>query len=57
MPQVIRSFPWPKPMRWGEARRGRSTGCGRCNAMVATFGPETEEPEIVPFEIDGLEIG
>ena len=27
------------------------------HSIVATFGPETEEPEIVPFEIDGIKSG
>ena len=32
VPEVAKAFPWPKAMRWGEARPGpaRSTGCGRC---------------------------
>ena len=27
------------------------------HSIVATFGPETEEPEIVPFDIDGIKAG
>ena len=27
------------------------------HSIVATFGPETEEPEVVKFEIDGIEAG
>ena len=32
LPVVIRTFPWPKSMRWGERskRPARSPGCGRC---------------------------
>ena len=27
------------------------------HSIVATFGPETEEPEVVPFDIDGIVAG
>ena len=27
------------------------------HSIVATFGPETEEPDIVPFAIDGIAAG
>ena len=27
------------------------------HSVVATFGPETEEPEIVPFAVDGIKAG
>ena len=54
VPDVVRGFPWPKSMRWGE----RSVGWIRpLHSIVATFGPETEEPEIVPFSIDGITAG
>jgi glycyl-tRNA synthetase beta chain len=52
MPEIIRGFPWPKQMRWGE---GRLTWVRPLHSIVATFGPETEEPEIVKFEVDGIE--
>jgi glycyl-tRNA synthetase beta chain len=54
IPEVARTFPWPKSMRWGT---DDSIGCGRFHSVVATFGPETEEPEIVRFEIDGIASG
>jgi glycyl-tRNA synthetase beta chain len=54
MPGVIRSFPWPKSMRWGS---GRLTWVRPLQSIVCTFGPETEEPEVIPFEIDGLVAG
>jgi len=41
LPVVIRTFPWPKSMRWGE---GRLTWVRPLHSIVATFGPETEEP-------------
>ncbi|HEY6254699.1 MAG TPA: glycine--tRNA ligase subunit beta, partial [Xanthobacteraceae bacterium] len=54
VPEVIRSFPWPKSMRWGA---GALTWVRPLHSIVATFGPETEEPEIVPFAIDGMKAG
>ena len=27
------------------------------HSIVATFGPETEEPDIVPFALDGITAG
>jgi glycyl-tRNA synthetase beta chain len=54
MPEVIRAFPWPKSMRWGS---GRLTWIRPLHSIVATFGPETEEPDIVPFDLDGLAAG
>ncbi len=54
IPEVVRTFPWPKSMRWGA---GDLTWVRPLHAIVATFGPETEEPEIVPLRIDGLAAG
>lgn len=54
IPQVIRAFPWPKSQRWGS---GSLRWVRPLQGIVATFGPETEEPEIVPFEIEGIRSG
>jgi glycyl-tRNA synthetase beta chain len=54
LPDVVRGFPWPKSMRWGE---GKLNWVRPLHSIVATFGPETEEPEIVRFEIDGIKSG
>ncbi|MEA2994002.1 MAG: glycyl-tRNA synthetase beta chain [Alphaproteobacteria bacterium] len=54
IPDVIRNFPWPKSMRWGS---GRLTWVRPLHSIVATFGPETEEPDIVPFAIEGVTVG
>jgi glycyl-tRNA synthetase beta chain len=59
VPEVVKTFPWPKSMRWG-AQSGRPGALGwvrPLHSMVATFGPETEEPEIVPFAVDGIAAG
>jgi len=56
LPAIIKSFPWPKSMRWGAAsERGDSLRWVRpLHSIVATFGPETESPEVVRFEVDGI---
>jgi glycyl-tRNA synthetase beta chain len=59
LPRIVKSFPWPKSMRWGQASiRSDSLRWVRpLHAIVATFGPETEEPEIVRFGVDGIASG
>ena len=73
MPEVIRNFPWPKSMRWGgqsakaalnsaeSDRDGSDTTSLRwvrpLHSIVATFGPETEETDIVRFSVDGIAAG
>ncbi|TMJ26970.1 MAG: glycine--tRNA ligase subunit beta, partial [Alphaproteobacteria bacterium] len=54
IPDVVKSFPWPKSMRWGD---GSMTWIRPLHSIVATFGPETEEPEIVAFSVDGIGAG
>src|SRR5712671_1739306 len=59
LPLVIRTFPWPKSMRWGErsARPGALAWVRPLHSIIATFGPETETPDIVPFTVDGITAG
>jgi glycyl-tRNA synthetase beta chain len=73
LPKVIENFPWPKSMRWGknsgpgggyvepgyvEPGYVQSLHWVRpLHSIVATFGPETEDPDIVPFSIDGIAVG
>jgi len=59
LPDVIRSFPWPKSMRWGgaSARADSLRWVRPLHAILATFGPETETPEVVRFSVDGIEAG
>src|SRR4051794_6059082 len=54
VPEVVRNFPWPKSMRWGA---GELRWVRPLHAIAATFGMETEEPEIVPFSVDGIAAG
>src|SRR6516225_8946886 len=46
-------------MRWGEqsAQPGSLGWVRPLHSIVATFGPETEEPEIVAFAVDGITAG
>ncbi len=54
IPAIVRAFPWPKSMRWGDA--SASTESLRwvrpLQGIVALLGEE-----IVPFEIAGIESG
>ncbi|AEV36125.1 Glycyl-tRNA synthetase beta subunit [Pseudovibrio sp. FO-BEG1] len=54
MPDIIRNFPWPKSQRWGS---GTLRWVRPLHSIVCTFGPETEEPEVIPFEVDGITSG
>lgn len=51
IPAIIRSFPWPKSMHWGT---GKLQWVRPLQGIVCTFGPETEEPEVIDFEVDGI---
>lgn len=59
LPVIVRTFPWPKSMRWGErsARPGALQWVRPLHAIVATFGLETEDPDVVKFAVDGIEAG
>jgi glycyl-tRNA synthetase beta chain len=59
LPVIIRTFPWPKSMRWGErsAKPGALQWVRPLHAIIATFGIETEEPDVVKFDVAGIEAG
>ncbi|WP_414831884.1 glycine--tRNA ligase subunit beta [Afifella sp. YEN Y35] len=71
LPQVIRNFPWPKSMRWGAASAPKDSAFAAADALgtgslrwvrplrsiLCMFGPETEDPEIVPFKVGDIESG
>lgn len=71
MPGIIRNFPWPKSMRWGAASMPKGASYGGIEgkgseslrwvrplqSIVCVFGPEHDETQIIPFEIDGLVAG
>lgn len=46
VPDIIRGFPWPKSMRWGE---GTLRWVRPLHRILAVF-----DGEIVPFEVDGI---
>jgi glycyl-tRNA synthetase beta chain len=56
---TVRTFAWPKSMRWGaaSAEPGSLTWVRPLTSILATFGPETEEPVIVPVRVEGVETG
>ena len=68
MPGIIRTFPWPKSMRSGFASMPKGSGYGGSEgkgmeslrwvrplqSVVCTFGPEHDEVQVIPFEIDGI---
>jgi glycyl-tRNA synthetase beta chain len=49
IPEIIRNFPWPKSMRWGE---GTLRWVRPLHRILAVF-----DGEIVPFEVDGIVSG
>jgi glycyl-tRNA synthetase beta chain len=59
LPDVIQKFPWPKSMRWGvQSKEPGSLGWVRpLHSIVATFGPETEDPDVVAFSVGGIAAG
>lgn len=59
VPGIIRGFPWPKSMRWGpaSAKPGSLRWVRPLQSILCTFGPETEEPVVVDFAIDGIRSG
>ncbi len=59
VPAVIRSFPWPKSMRWGaaSAQPGSLRWVRPLQSILCVFDNDIETPQIVPFEVDGLASG
>ncbi|MGJ5152693.1 MULTISPECIES: glycine--tRNA ligase subunit beta [unclassified Bradyrhizobium] len=59
LPVIVRTFPWPKSMRWGKRseKPGALNWVRPLHAITATFGLETEEPDVVSFAVDGIEAG
>src|SRR3978361_1047120 len=59
LPVIVRTFPWPKSMRWGErsARPGALQWVRPLHSIAATFGMASGEPEGGKFAIDGIEAG
>ena len=54
LPEVLADFSWAKSMRWGS---GSFHWVRPLRAITATFGPENDEPVVVPFAAAGIEAG
>jgi glycyl-tRNA synthetase beta chain len=59
LPAILKSFPWPKSMRWGaaSAQPGAFSWVRPLHSIVCTFGPETEDPEVVRFAVGDVTSG
>jgi len=59
MPQIIRSFPWPKSMRWGaaSAKPDALRWVRPLRGIVCTLATAHETAEVVPFQIDSIASG
>jgi glycyl-tRNA synthetase beta chain len=59
LPVIVRTFPWPKSMRWGERseRPGALAWVRPLHAIVATFGADSEASQLVHFAVDDVEAG
>ena len=59
VPDIVKKFPWPKSMRWGKAssQAGAMRWVRPLQSILCTFGPETEEPEVISFNIEGVPSG
>ena len=54
LPAIITGFEWAKSMRWGA---GSLHWVRPLRAITATFGPENEEPVVIPFAAGTLAAG
>jgi len=59
IPAIIRSFPWPKSMRWGaaSAKPDALRWVRPLRGIVCTLAVLHDAAEIVAFEIDGIKSG
>ena len=56
---AVRNFPWPVTMRWGALSTDPAAlrWVRPLTSVVATFGAENEDPDIVPIDLDGVPVG
>ncbi len=56
---AVRRFPWPVTMRWGAASSdaGALRWVRPLTSILATFGPDNEDPDIVRVELPGVPVG
>ncbi len=53
LPETIRTFPWPKSMRWGA---GNLRWVRPIHSVLSILSKE-EGAEVVPFDLDGIPVG
>lgn len=58
IPAAITKFPWPVSMRWGaqSVEEGALRWVRPLTSIIATFGAENEDPDIVPFAVPGVPV-
>src|SRR5271165_1935733 len=59
IPSVVRAFPWPKSMRWGNAstRPDALRWVRPLRGILCTLTTPHDAAEVVPFAVDGIEAG
>ncbi len=59
LPAAVKALAWPKSMRWGADSVSPSAlrWVRPLHSIIATFGPETGETEIVNFAVAGIRAG
>jgi len=59
LPPILKSFPWPKSMRWGaaSARADSLRWVRPLRSILCTFGVPHETTETIAFSLDGLTAG
>ncbi len=59
IPAIVKTFPWPKSMRWGaaSAKPDALRWVRPLRGIVCTLATQHETSEIVPFDIDCLKSG
>ncbi|MGA8446562.1 MAG: glycine--tRNA ligase subunit beta, partial [Roseiarcus sp.] len=59
IPAIVRSFPWPKSMRWGagSAKPDALRWVRPLRGIVCTLAVPHDASEVVAFEIDGVKAG
>ncbi len=59
VPAIVRAFPWPKSMRWGQAsvRSDALRWVRPLRGILCTLATPNDATEIVPFVVDGVASG
>ncbi len=59
LPGLLKTFPWPKSMRWGAGSSAPEPlrWVRPLQSILCTLSDETGEPEVVPFALDGIASG